>query len=163
MHINYIVFFFPWWFWFCCGGSFSEVCDFHVSNILARSFRLHYKIDDFELLLYYFPSFRKCDVINRGFSGYTTRCNKLILPRLLSNDNNPEGGILAVTILLGSNDCEDASIENSRNVPINEYKENLKDICGQFKNVEVAFDRQVLITPPVLVEEAWTEYCTFKG
>ncbi|XP_028405994.1 isoamyl acetate-hydrolyzing esterase 1 homolog isoform X2 [Dendronephthya gigantea] len=106
---------------------------------------------------------RKCDVINRGFSGYTTRANKLILPRLLSNDNNPKGSIVAAAILLGSNDCEDAGIENSRHVPVDEYKENLKNICGQFKNVGVAFDRQVLITPPVMDEEAWTKHCKLKG
>ena len=102
-------------------------------------------------------------MLNRGFSGYTTRSNKLILPRLLENDNHPEGCIVAATILLGSNDCEDAGIEKSRNVPIAEYKENLKNICTQFKGVGVSFDRQVLITPPPVVEEKWAEFCKKKG
>ena len=102
-------------------------------------------------------------MVNRGFSGYTTRSDKLILPRLLKNDNHPKGCIVAATILLGSNDCEDATIENSRNVPINEYKENLKNICGQFRDVGVSFDHQVLISPPAVHEENYTNHCKIKG
>ena len=102
-------------------------------------------------------------MLNRGFSGYTTDSVKLILPRLLENDNHPKGSIVAATILLGSNDCEDARIEKSRNVPIAKYKENLKNICTQFKDVGVSFDRQVLITPPAIVEEKWAEFCKDKG
>jgi lysophospholipase L1-like esterase len=102
-------------------------------------------------------------VLNRGFSGYTTRSNKLILPRLLQNDNHPKGSIVAATILLGSNDSEDACVADSRNVPVVKYRENLKNICRQFKDVGVSFDRQVLITPPAMIEEKWTEYCKLKG
>ena len=115
------------------------------------------------LICEYLPSFRKCDVLNRGFSGYTTRSDKLILPRLLENDNHPKKSILAATILLGSNDSEDASIEKSRNVPVVEYKENLKNICRQFQDVGVSFNHQVLITPPAMDEKKWTEYCKLKG
>ncbi|KAJ7361793.1 isoamyl acetate-hydrolyzing esterase [Desmophyllum pertusum] len=33
---------------------------------------------------------RKCDVLNRGCSGYTSAFNKLILPRILQCDNSPK-------------------------------------------------------------------------
>jgi lysophospholipase L1-like esterase len=114
-------------------------------------------------MCYYLSFFRKCDVLNRGFSGYTTRSNKLLVPRLLENDNHPKGSILAAIILLGSNDCEDASLENSRNVPVVEYRENLKNICTQFKDAGVSFDFQILITPPAIDEEKWAEFCKLKG
>ena len=43
---------------------------------------------------------RKCDVINRGFSGYTTRYIKLMLPELLEEfDSKTTCGII---ILLGN-------------------------------------------------------------
>ena len=120
----------------------------------------HKKNNDYYIHLL---SFRKCDVLNRGFSGYTTRSDKLILPRLLQKDNNPKGCILAAVILLGSNDCEDISVENSRNVPVDEYKENLKNICRQFKDVGVSFDHQVLIAPPPVNEEKWENFCKSQG
>ncbi|XP_046858615.1 isoamyl acetate-hydrolyzing esterase 1 homolog isoform X2 [Xenia sp. Carnegie-2017] len=105
----------------------------------------------------------KFDVINRGFSGYTTRSARLILSKLLQNDNHPLGSIKAVTILLGTNDCEMPSIPNSRHVPISEYKENLTDICEQFRKAGVSYERQLLITPPPMNEDAWSEYCKAKG
>lgn len=107
--------------------------------------------------------FRKCDVLNRGFSGYTTRSDKLILPRLLQNDNHPKGSVIAATILLGSNDSEDTCFDKSRNVPEKEYRENLKNICHQFNNAGVSFDRQVLITPPAVDDRKWEKHCKTKG
>lgn len=47
--------------------------------------------------------FRKCDVVNRGFSGYNTRWAKLILPRLITNSTSAESTV-AVTIFFGAND-----------------------------------------------------------
>ncbi|XP_034515824.1 isoamyl acetate-hydrolyzing esterase 1 homolog isoform X3 [Ailuropoda melanoleuca] len=46
---------------------------------------------------------RKCDVLNRGFSGYNTRWAKIILPRLISKGNSPDSPV-AVTIFFGAND-----------------------------------------------------------
>ena len=101
--------------------------------------------------------------MNRGFSGYTTRSDKLILPRLLKNDNNPPGCILAAVTLLGTNDSEDENAERSRYVSIKEYKQNLKNICHQFASAGVPFEHQVLITPPAMDEEKWTIHCEKKG
>lgn len=44
--------------------------------------------------------FRKCDVLNRGFSGYNTRWARIILPRLVGNWDSPT----VVTIFFGAND-----------------------------------------------------------
>ncbi|RLW12161.1 hypothetical protein DV515_00000720 [Chloebia gouldiae] len=46
---------------------------------------------------------RKCDVVNRGISGYNTRWAKLILPRLIT-ENTSADSIAAVTIFFGAND-----------------------------------------------------------
>lgn len=47
--------------------------------------------------------FRKCDVVNRGLSGYNTRWAKVILPRLISKNSGAESTV-AVTIFFGAND-----------------------------------------------------------
>lgn len=47
--------------------------------------------------------FRKCDVLNRGISGYNTRWAKLILPRLIPESTGADS-IVAVTIFFGAND-----------------------------------------------------------
>ncbi|MEE6476782.1 hypothetical protein FKM82_011215 [Ascaphus truei] len=47
---------------------------------------------------------RRCDVLNRGLSGYSTRWAKLVLPRLIPKSCHPEN-IVAVTIFFGANDC----------------------------------------------------------
>lgn len=46
---------------------------------------------------------RKCDVVNRGLSGYNTRWAKLILPRLIAKSAGAESTV-AVTIFFGAND-----------------------------------------------------------
>lgn len=48
--------------------------------------------------------FRKCDVVNRGLSGYNSRWAKIVLPRLLSHEDSVNN-IAAVTIFFGANDC----------------------------------------------------------
>lgn len=50
-----------------------------------------------------FFHFRKCDVLNRGFSGYNTRWAKIILPRLVRKGSGLDSPV-AVTIFFGAND-----------------------------------------------------------
>ena len=69
---------------------------------------------------------RKCDVINRGFSGYNTRWNKIILPRLVTSEMVTD--IAAITILLGTNDSNESG--SKQRVPIAEYKQNLIDMIS---------------------------------
>lgn len=77
------------------------------------------------LLLY-----RKCDLINRGFSGYNTRWCKIILPKLIDKMDAKE--VQMVTILLGANDSVDATLCPKQHVPLEEFKENLKEIVQYF-------------------------------
>lgn len=49
--------------------------------------------------------FRKCDVVNRGLSGYNSRWAKIILPRLINCHNTADSNIAAVTVFFGANDC----------------------------------------------------------
>lgn len=46
---------------------------------------------------------RKCDVLNRGFSGYNTRWARIILPRLIASGSGLESPA-AVTVFFGAND-----------------------------------------------------------
>lgn len=50
-------------------------------------------------------STRKCDVVNRGLSGYNSRWAKIVLPRLISKDSASSNHIAAVTVFFGANDC----------------------------------------------------------
>ena len=101
---------------------------------------------------------RKCDVLNRGFSGYTTAFNKLILPRILNNDNVPKGSIAAAVVLLGSND---AVVENldPRGVTLEQYTTNLNNILSQFMDSGIPASQLVLLTPPAVSEDMWRKHC----
>lgn len=55
---------------------------------------------------------RKCDVVNRGLSGYNSRWAKIILPRLINCPNTADTKIAAVTVFFGANDC---SLEGTLN------------------------------------------------
>ena len=65
-------------------------------------------------------------MISRGFSGYNTRWCKLILPKLISAEDASSTQL--VTIFLGANDSVDSVICKKQHVPLDEYKQNLKDM-----------------------------------
>eukprot|EP00106_Octopus_bimaculoides_P019821 XP_014787263.1 PREDICTED: isoamyl acetate-hydrolyzing esterase 1 homolog [Octopus bimaculoides] len=69
---------------------------------------------------------RKCDVINRGFSGYNSRWCKKILSSVL-NKNELKDAVF-VTIFLGANDCADEKINPLQHVPVDEYKNNMVEM-----------------------------------
>jgi hypothetical protein len=66
---------------------------------------------------------RKCDVINRGFSGYNTRWNRIVLPQILHPHDWQH--VVGFVIFLGANDSVLPDLNPSQHVPIEEYKENL--------------------------------------
>lgn len=105
---------------------------------------------------------RKCDVLNRGFCGYTSAFNKLILPKILKCDNNPKGSIVAVTVLLGSNDSVLESVD-SRGLTVEQYIENINNITLQFINDGIPPSQVVLLTPPAVSIEMYTKYCKEMG
>lgn len=106
---------------------------------------------------------RKCDVVNRGLSGYNSRWGKIVLPRLLSSHNSADSNIAAVTVFFGANDCSLEDKNPQQHVPLQEYSQNLKDISQFLTSAGVSPDRVIFITPPPLHEEAWEKECILKG
>lgn len=76
---------------------------------------------------------RKLDVLNRGYSGYTTRWYPT--PIDLPSDTQ------LVTLLLGSND---AAIHSVQSVPLEEYSARLEAMINEITSCT----RLLLITPP---------------
>lgn len=109
-----------------------------------------------------FIIFRKCDVLNRGLSGYTSAFNKLILPKVLQCDNSPKGSIAAAVVLLGSNDSILADID-PRGLTVEEYVTNLSDILTQFMNDGIAANQLILLTPPAVSEVMFEKHCHEMG
>lgn len=108
-----------------------------------------------------FPT-RKCDVLNRGFSGYTSAFNKLILPRILQCDHNPKGSVAAVVLLLGSNDSVKADLDQ-RGLTVEQYITNMTDTILQFTNDGISASKIVLLTPPAISIDMYTEFCKEQG
>ncbi|GAB1599931.1 Hypothetical predicted protein [Argonauta hians] len=104
---------------------------------------------------------RKCDIINRGFSGYNTRWCKKILPSVLSKTELKDA--VFVTIFLGANDCGDVNINPLQHVPVHEYKTNLVEMVHILQESGLSADQVILIGPPAVDEEAYTQDCQRKG
>ncbi|NP_001264658.1 isoamyl acetate-hydrolyzing esterase 1 homolog [Gallus gallus] len=105
---------------------------------------------------------RKCDVVNRGFSGYNSRWAKLILPRLIAGGAAAESTV-AVTIFFGANDSALKDVNPRQHVPLEEYAANLTSMVRYLKSIDITEDRIILITPPPLQESAWEKECLAKG
>ncbi|XP_001381175.2 isoamyl acetate-hydrolyzing esterase 1 homolog isoform X1 [Monodelphis domestica] len=105
---------------------------------------------------------RKCDVLNRGFSGYNTRWAKIILPRLIRKSSDAEA-LVAVTIFFGANDSALKDENPKQHIPLDEYAENLKNMIQYLKSVDIPESRVILITPPPLHESAWEKECIAQG
>ena len=72
---------------------------------------------------------RKCDVINRGFSGYNTTHLKSILPTIMSEFDVDD--VCGVTIMVGSNDSANNDIQH---IPLEEYGENIRAMIDYLIN-----------------------------
>ncbi|KAG8445621.1 hypothetical protein GDO86_010413 [Hymenochirus boettgeri] len=105
---------------------------------------------------------RKCDVLNRGLSGYNSRWAKLLLPRLIAKTNQSDC-IVAITIFFGANDSSILEENPQQHVPLEEYMENLRSMILYLKSVQIASDKVILITPPPLHEPSWEKQCCLKG
>ncbi|XP_045835550.1 isoamyl acetate-hydrolyzing esterase 1 homolog isoform X2 [Meles meles] len=105
---------------------------------------------------------RKCDVLNRGFSGYNTRWAKIILPRLITKGNSLESPA-AVTIFFGANDSALKDENPKQHVPLAEYAANLHTMVRQLSAAGVPASRVVLVSPPPLCEAAWEQACLLQG
>ncbi|XP_003464983.2 isoamyl acetate-hydrolyzing esterase 1 homolog isoform X2 [Cavia porcellus] len=102
---------------------------------------------------------RKCDVLNRGFSGYNTRWARIILPRLVGNWDSPT----VVTIFFGANDSSLREENPRQHVPLDEFAANLSSMVHYLRSVGITESRVVLVTPPPLCEAAWERHCLAQG
>ena len=96
---------------------------------------------------------RKCDIMNRGFAGYTTRTLKPFLPSILTNElvaNN-----VATVIFLGANDSNEEELNKMQHVPLKEYKENLAGIIKICRDKGMHPSKILLVPPPPCDEEMW--------
>ncbi|XP_052475883.1 isoamyl acetate-hydrolyzing esterase 1 homolog [Carassius gibelio] len=90
---------------------------------------------------------RKCDVVNRGLSGYNTRWAKFVLPRTVPIS---DAAIAAVTVFFGANDCALEDKNPLQHVPLQEFTENLKDVLKYLVTIGVSKEKIIFITPPPL-------------
>ncbi|XP_041929206.1 isoamyl acetate-hydrolyzing esterase 1 homolog [Alosa sapidissima] len=104
---------------------------------------------------------RKCDVVNRGLSGYNTRWAKIVLPRLITSAISSH--IAAVTVFFGANDCALEDKNPQQHIPLKEYSENLMEIAQYLASVGVPKEKVIFITPPPLHEADWKKQCVLKG
>ncbi|KAB0366101.1 hypothetical protein FD755_008181, partial [Muntiacus reevesi] len=105
---------------------------------------------------------QKCDVLNRGFSGYNTRWAKIILPRLVRKGSGLDSPV-AVTIFFGANDSALKDENPKQHVPLEEFAANLRSMVRYLQSVDVPEGRLILITPPPLCEAAWAQECLQQG
>lgn len=93
--------------------------------------------------------YRRVDVLNRGFGGYTTRCALAQLPDVFGPADTLAGGTppLLATVLLGANDAAmPGRGAAAQHVPLPEYRANLAAIVAGIRAAGVA--TVVLLTPP---------------
>ncbi|XP_078502912.1 isoamyl acetate-hydrolyzing esterase 1 homolog isoform X2 [Lissotriton helveticus] len=105
---------------------------------------------------------RKCDVLNRGLSGYNSRWAKIVLPRLIGKNSDTENTV-AVAIFIGANDSSIKEENPQQHIPLEEYVDNLKTMINYLRTVNITQDKIILITPPPLEESAWEKWCLEKG
>ena len=102
---------------------------------------------------------RTVDVVNRGFSGYTTRWALDIVDTVLgvtgSRGVKDEDKLLFVTIFFGANDSADPVLNPNQTVPVEEYGTNLAMLIAKAK----LFARHVvIISPPPIDDEHWARH-----
>ncbi|XP_041043956.1 isoamyl acetate-hydrolyzing esterase 1 homolog [Carcharodon carcharias] len=105
---------------------------------------------------------RKCDVLNRGLSGYNSRWALNVLPKIITQPANHET-IAAVAVFFGANDSALKDVNPVQHIPLTEYAENLKCIIQYLKSIGVCEEKVIMITPPPLDESAWEKECIAKG
>ncbi|KAL6937542.1 hypothetical protein ACO0RG_004053 [Hanseniaspora osmophila] len=88
---------------------------------------------------------RKMELVQRGFSGYTSRWALKLLPEVLDDVKN----IKMAYIFFGSNDC---ILGGNQVVPLEEYIENTEKLVAMLKAQNI---KPILITPAVYDHEKW--------
>lgn len=93
----------------------------------------------------------KADILCRGYSGYNTRVAKEIAPSVFSHPIVKSRDVSLITIFWGANDS--VAPGSPQHIPIDEYKQNLRDIYDCI--IEHHPKSNILfITPPPVDEKA---------
>lgn len=95
---------------------------------------------------------RKCDVINRGFSGYNSDQIRIILPKILS-EFSPES-VCGVIVMLGSNDSTDPKAE-IQHVDLKKFSENITFIADYILNWGISKNKLIFVSPGKIYDEKW--------
>jgi lysophospholipase L1-like esterase len=98
---------------------------------------------------------RKLDVVNRGNGGYNTKMTLEILPWIVRGSATHE----LIVIFLGAND---AAVNEKQQLTLEEFEENLNAMIELLASDDET-KRLLLITPPPVHEQAWTQHCLEKG
>ena len=103
---------------------------------------------------------RKCDVVNRGFSGYNSDHLKLILPQIL--DEFDDESTCGIILMIGTNDSTN-STNIPQHVPLERYKANLGQIIDFLINFCKKREKIILISPGRIYESKWNEVTSAKN
>ncbi|XP_062893950.1 isoamyl acetate-hydrolyzing esterase 1 homolog isoform X1 [Mobula hypostoma] len=105
---------------------------------------------------------RKCDVLNRGLSGYNTRWALTVMPKIITQPPE-QSTIAAVVIFFGANDSALKDVNPVQHIPLTEYAENLRHLIQYLKSIGICEEKVILVAPPPLDESAWEKACIAKG
>mmetsp|Transcript_40263 Transcript_40263/g.117941 ORF Transcript_40263/g.117941 Transcript_40263/m.117941 type:complete len:335 (-) Transcript_40263:138-1142(-) len=94
------------------------------------------------------------DVLNRGFSGMTSRLLRADLASIVAS--LPAAPVAAVVVTLGANDAAEGG------VPRDEFRQNLDAICGALKEL-LPSAAVLLATPPPINHQVWPATTGGKG
>ncbi|CAK8676874.1 isoamyl acetate-hydrolyzing esterase 1 homolog [Clavelina lepadiformis] len=104
---------------------------------------------------------RKCDIFNRGFSGYNTdfavKIQESVLSEHLLHD------VAFATIFFGANDAALPEYSSEHHVPVERYEMNLNKIVDNFKKMDLDADKIIIISPPPVDEKAHLQNTIAKG
>lgn len=95
---------------------------------------------------------RKCDVINRGFSGYNTKHLRRILPEIMSEFNKES--IAGLILALGTNDSSKAP---QQFVPLEKYSENMNWIIDYLIDFGINPKTFIIVIPPPIDDQKWIQ------
>jgi len=103
---------------------------------------------------------RKADIINRGFSGYSSRWALTMLPQILAEWTSDSPALL--TIFFGANDAALPNEGRAQHVPLDEYGDNIRKMVDIVRST---FPKCAIIVlaPPPLHEQRFGETCRSWG
>ncbi|KAH8812661.1 GDSL Lipase/Acylhydrolase family protein-like protein [Xylogone sp. PMI_703] len=98
---------------------------------------------------------RRLDVINRGFSGYTTKNALEVISKALPTPE--QASVRFLTIWFGANDAnKNESSDPYQYIPIDQYKRNLIELINH-PSVKALSPNIILLTPPPVEETVLDE------